>query len=126
VCEQGVVLKSYQVEDFVEKEESQYFGYYKGHRFDHIDHNWILFSEFVSLSFSFMTFVIRDKHQTADDLDDFSFDVTIYSFNINRKTFLTCDNFVSTNHEMLDDALKKLSVKDPQLLEQLHYYYEQE
>jgi len=59
-----------------------------------LNHNWVLFSEYLSLSFSFMTFVIRDKHQTADDLDDFSFDVTIYSFNINRKTFLTCDNFV--------------------------------
>jgi len=27
---------------------------------------------------------------------------------------------------MLNDVLKALSQKDPQLLEQLHYYYEQE
>jgi hypothetical protein len=61
VCNQGVSLKSYNVESFEAKKNNLQFRYFKGHRFDYKNHNWILFSEYISLSFSFMTLVIRDK-----------------------------------------------------------------
>lgn len=56
-------------------------------------------------------------------MDDYGFDVEQYNFNINRRTFLTCDNFVSKNHEKLQSVLKSLEKQDPILLEQLHYYF---
>lgn len=61
ICNQGVSLKSYNVETFESKKNNLQFKYFKGHRFDYKNHNWILFSEYISLSFSFMTLVIRDK-----------------------------------------------------------------
>ena len=83
------------------------FDFYLGHRMDTKNHNWMLFSGYLSLSFSFMTLVIRDHHQNAVKLDDYDFDVESYNFNINMKTFLTCNNFC-INHEFLIEALKKL------------------
>jgi len=44
-----------------------------------------------------MTLVIRDHHENATDLEmeKYVFDEEQYNFNINRKTFLTCNNFVA-------------------------------
>ena len=39
---------------------------------------------------------------------------------------MTCDNFVSFNYEKLGKVLYQLSEIDPDLLEQLHYYYIQQ
>ena len=61
-CDHGVTLSAYDVSKVNQsKRNDLYFQYYKGHRFDSRNHNWILFNEYISLSFSFMTFVIRDR-----------------------------------------------------------------
>jgi hypothetical protein len=52
------------------KKHNSYFDYYKGHRVDEVNHNWILFNEYISLSFSFMTLVIRDKFQIEETYED--------------------------------------------------------
>ena len=125
ICEQGVLLKSYDVENLQTTSKHLHFMFYKGHRFDHKNHNWILFSEYLSLSFSFMSLVIRGKNQNEENVED-QFDLTQYNFNINRMTFLTCDNFVCQNHDKLEVILNKLQKLDKDLLQQLHYYYTRE
>lgn len=130
VCNQGVKLKCYHVENFKKTKQSLTFNYCKGHRFDNKNHNWILFSEYISLAFSFMTLVVRGNSQRLLELGDIEpgteneLDVEEYNFIINRRTFLTCDNFISEDHERLQLTLKKLEEVDPDLLEQVHYYYE--
>ena len=90
-------------------DESLYFKYYKGHRFDYVNHNWILFNEYLTLSFSFMTLVIRDQAQRTNEYMNnkkFVFDVEQYNFIINRRTCFTCDNFVGENFDKLSYVLK--------------------
>jgi len=103
-----------------------HFDYYKGHRFDNKNHIWILFNEYLSLSFSFMTLVIRDRSQSDLSYHDenFLFDPEQFTFIINRKNCFTCDNFVGEDYEKLQFVLRKFNENDPVLLEQLHYFYE--
>jgi hypothetical protein len=73
-----------------------------------------------------MTLVIRDKHQDIEEdekADNYQLDLEMFRFNINRKTFLTCDNFVTLQYEKLEQSLKFLALRDKDLLELLHYYY---
>lgn len=41
-------------------------GCKKGHRFDGKNHNWLILGEYISLPFSYMTFVIKDKIEIKD------------------------------------------------------------
>ena len=40
----------------------------KGHRFDSKNHNWFIFREYISLPFSYMSFVIKHKIEIGDEL----------------------------------------------------------
>jgi hypothetical protein len=76
-----------------------------------------------------MTFVIRGRGQkeSGSYLDeDYIFDQEEYDFIINRKTCFTCDSFVGNDYEKLLFVLKKMNETNPILLQQLHYYYEEE
>jgi hypothetical protein len=78
----------------------------------------------MSLSYSFMTFVVRGKgQQSSFDDADYFFDETQYNFILNRRTVFTCDNFVGENYEKLLFVLQHMEQFNPVLLEQLHYYY---
>ena len=71
-----------------------------------------------------MTLVIRDKTQRSDDVNpDYSFDSDQYNFIINKRTFLTAEQYFVQNHTTLEYVLSELYKVDPNLLEQLHYYY---
>ena len=74
LCEQNVKLKSYDVSKINKQKDKldieSRFGIYKGHRVDYVNHNWMLFNEYLSLSFSFMTLVIRDRFQKEDTYED--------------------------------------------------------
>ena len=71
-----------------------------------------------------MTLVIRDKTQRSDDVNpDYSFDSDQYNFIINKRTFLTAEQYFVQNHTVLEHVLSELKKVDPNLLEQLHYYY---
>ena len=63
-----------------------------------------MLNEYVSLSFSFMTFVIRDRHQNMEKDEKYAYDndIEMFNYNINRKTYLTCDNFVKDNIEDME------------------------
>ena len=60
ICSQGTRIKSYnmKVSDFDTENVTFKFGY--GKRVD-ISHNWIIFRNFINLSFSYMTFVIKEN-----------------------------------------------------------------
>lgn len=94
------------------------FNLNKGHRFDFKNHNWILFYEYISLSFSFMTFVIRAKSRSSDEVNLKSqiFDVEQYHFLLNRKTCFHCDEFVENDYEKLEYVLSNLERIDPVLI----------
>ena len=107
LTDQNVCLKTFDVKK-VNDSADNFFDYYKGHRMDQINHNWILFNEYISLSFSFMTLVIRDRQQKSEsifDEEDFMFDTEQYNFIINRYTCFTCDNFVGNDYEKLSFIL---------------------
>jgi hypothetical protein len=44
-----------------QKNEVKGFGVHKGHRFDSKNHSWLIMQDFISMSFSYMTFVINDQ-----------------------------------------------------------------
>jgi hypothetical protein len=71
-----------------------------------------------------MTFVIKDKqHDMEQEEIHYQLDTEMFRFNINNKTFLTANNFISYDYERLEECLKYIKEKDPDLLELLHYYY---
>ena len=92
-----------------------------------MNHNWILFNEYLTLSFSFMTLVIRDQTQNntlqQTEFEKGAFDKEEFNFIINRRTCFTCDSFVSENYDQLKYVLDQLYKLDPVLLQQLNYYY---
>jgi hypothetical protein len=119
--EEGVRLKAFDVGQVTDTALDEYmeFNYDIGHRFDSKNSNWILFSEYLSMSFSFMTFVIKDKMDSVDDYLDpnNTFDPTIYNYLINRRNCFTSDNLVGENYEKLYFILSNMEKVDPTLLE---------
>jgi hypothetical protein len=61
---------------------NEIFPFSKGERFDSENHNWILFEEYIGLSFSYMTLILREKQ--LKNSNDEVFDPEIYNFIINR------------------------------------------
>jgi hypothetical protein len=53
-------------------------------------------------------------------------DIEMFCFNINKKTFLTCDNYVNLQYDHMELALKYLAKNDIDMLDLLHYYYTEE
>lgn len=103
VTEQNVILKSYDFDTPVQTMGSK-FTLKRGVRMNAHDQNWILFTDYMSLSFSFMTFVIKDSLTDQNLPRNGNLDIEAYNYNINRKTFLTCNNFVA----MYSNSLKKI------------------
>ena len=73
-----------------------------------------------------MTFVIKNKIQEESDhylRDDYLFDLEQYNYIINKRTALTDDKMVATDHDKLGYILKSFDQIDPVLLEQIQYYH---
>jgi len=76
--------------------------------------------DFISLPYSYMTFVIIMKILEESDShinDDYLFDLEQYNFIINRKTALSLDSAVVNDHDKLGYILKSLEAIDPVLLQ---------
>lgn len=114
ITSQNIAIKSYDFEVPKQKVDSV-FNLRKGQRMDPHDHNWILMTEYMCLSFSFMTLVIKDNLDYNIPKNG-SLDVEAYNYNINRRTFLTCDNFVAVHSKNLKTILTFLEEIDPELL----------
>jgi len=59
----SVTVYDYQkkLSEMIENEGQAGFSLSKGHRFDDVNHNWMILGEYISLGFSYMTFVIKDE-----------------------------------------------------------------
>ena len=50
-------------------------------------HNWMIFRNYINLSFSYMTFVIKENFEkNSFAMEDFLFDVEGYDYVLNRNT----------------------------------------
>ena len=106
MCEQGCKMKTYnfKITDF----ETPKFNFGTGNRVETTTHNWIIFRNFINLSFSFMTFVIKENFDEGYVRADFLFDIEGYDFIYNRESIFTSDNrLVTLNYEKLNFILTK-------------------
>jgi hypothetical protein len=69
ITDQGVKLKCFDVQPFNDQYEgiskTQVIGSDYGHRFDDKQHSWIFLSEYISISYSYMTFVIQNSRHSG-------------------------------------------------------------
>ena len=69
------------------------FTFYFGYRIDQNTNNWVIFRNYINLSFSYMTFVIKDNFErNAYAMENYHFDIEGYDFVLNRQTIFTDDN----------------------------------
>jgi hypothetical protein len=64
-------IKAFDFQDFDDLESSNSnaeLGNHKGYRVDGKNHNWLIFREYISLPFSYMSFVIKSKIEEGDEL----------------------------------------------------------
>ena len=94
-------------------------AYATGHRFDSKNHEWVYMKDFLSLSFSYMTFVLKKKLDEEDWLSkpDISFDKEMYNYILKRQTSFTEDLKLMLDHEKLASILKNLEAIDKGLIE---------
>ena len=120
ICSQGIRLQAYKIEP-VESGDSffRHLDFSKGFRFDHMNHNWAFFNEYLSFSFSFLTLMkriyTRDELNVA--LQPEVFDADDFNFLVNRKSCFTSDGAIRENSEMLQSVLSRFLQADPSLLE---------
>ena len=94
----------------------------KGHRFDSINHNWLLLNQFLCLPFCYMSFVIKDKiEQKDEDMADQVFDITPYNYLFNKSTAFIDSSFVREDHEYMENLFSHLNKLNPEYTCQLQY-----
>ena len=123
-CNQGCKLKAYTYDFDLSSltTESASFSFESGHRVDVDTHNFIIFRNFINLSFSYMTFVIKDNFDKSGYImDDFLFDIEGYDFLINKQNLFFNHDLITEQYDKLSFILKNYELVDPVLLETLHY-----
>ena len=92
-----------------------------GIKFDGKNHNWLIFQEYISLPFSYMTFVIkRSIEQNLTSLP-MKFDPVAHYYLFNRcSSFMNLD-LQNLNLQYLENILNELDQLNPEFLEILNY-----
>lgn len=94
----------------------------KGHTFDAKNHNWLIFKEYLSLPFSYMSFVMKDKIEINDkNIPGSIFDPEPYNYVFNRSTSFIDGDFVYKDYQQLKYVLESLKELDSLNLEIIHY-----
>mgnify|MGYP003913353791 CR=1 FL=1 len=86
--------------------------------------NWAIFRNFINLSFSYMTFVIKDNFdKNSYAMSDYEFDIEGYDFVLNNNTIFTENNAAILNQDFqkMSFILKKYMELNVDFIEQLHY-----
>ena len=112
MCRKGCKIKSYKmkVSDF----KKARFDFPNGQRMDPVTHNWLIFRNYINLSFSYMTFVIKANFDTGYLQEDYVFDLEGYDFLLNRETIFTSDpSLVESNFDYLNYILSNFEGIDP-------------
>ena len=90
-------VKAYDFEELGENksESTSTISNDRGHRFDFKNHNWLIFKQYISLGFSYITFVIKDKIENNDpSIRKNLFDPMPYNYIFNKGTSFLDDDFV--------------------------------
>lgn len=135
LVKQGVRMNCFEVGELNEMHHGKKslqnikFGYHKGHRFDAKHHEWLYMRDYLCLSYSYMTFVMKYKFQLDDSGEDQSynevkFDQEMYNYILKNQTAFTEDPELMLDHEKLGSILKSLEAIDISYIEQIQYYYE--
>lgn len=75
------------VDQLILEKDTTTFDHTKGHKIDFKNHNWVLLKDCLSLSFSYLTFVMQDKIENNDPcMDGNVFDITPYNYIFNKNT----------------------------------------
>ena len=109
--------------------ENTLFSFPFGCRLEPTTHNWVIFRNFINLSFSYMTFVIKEHNeQNKFTNKNYIFDLEGYDFVLNHKTIFTDEKktLVQEDFDKLSYILKNYFEICPMLLETLHYPNERE
>ena len=94
----------------------------KGIRFDGKNHNWMVFDSYLSLPFSYMSFMIKDKLEKKDHiLDNNIFDSEPYTYIFNKSTSFMDDTFTRQSTVELQQALREMHKRNPKSLGILKY-----
>ena len=99
--EQRCAVTSYDYEGAIQrfKAKKAKLSVHKGHRVDGKNHNWLIFDEYITLPFSYMSFVIKDKIENEDpNIQGNLFDPVPYNYIYNRSTSFIDGDFVSNDH----------------------------
>lgn len=89
-----------------EQVSSGIFDFSKGNRFNAKGHDWMVFDNYLSLSFSYMTFVIKDMIERSDpSIANNEFDMEPYNYLFNRRTSFIDSKFVTTDSDELVSVL---------------------
>lgn len=84
----------------------------KGIKIDGKNHNWLLFEEYLSLPFSYVTFMIRDKLDLLKERDRikyYTFNKTPFNYVFNKSSGFMDGNLVTDDHLRLDRVLDQIS-----------------
>ena len=95
-CSVRVFDTKHNLESILLRDSKKQFPLCKGHRFDNEGHNWILLREYLGLSFSYMTFVIKAKHESGKMIlsKKGNFDFEPYNYILNRSTCFLKEDFI--------------------------------
>jgi hypothetical protein len=95
----------------------------KGHRFDNDGHNWILMREYLGLSFSYMTFVIKAKIESGKMKlpKKGNFDFEPYNYILNRSTCFLKKEFIENGFQELKTIFKRWLEVEKGLLDLITY-----
>lgn len=103
--------------------EALSLGISKGHKFDGKNHNWLLFDEYMTTPFSYMTFAIKDKIEKHDPcMLENRFDPEPYNYLFNRSSSFMDSSFTKKNHEELQQVLEYFDQNEDANLELLTYF----
>ena len=92
-----------------EQISSGIFDFSKGNRFNAKGHDWLIFDNYLSLSFSYMSFVIKDMIERSDpSVQGNEFDIQPYNYLFNKRTSFTDSKFITEDSDELVDVLEEL------------------
>lgn len=104
--------------------KNEKMGLSRGHHIDDENNRWIFLNEYILLPYSFMTFLIRQKHQElgTHNHSDYVFDVEQYNFIYNKQTIFTFDTDKCLDFNYMKYLIESMNKYDPILLDLLQYY----
>lgn len=119
-------MKAFQYQDLDKLKNTRRsigLGSERGVRMDGKNHNWLIMEEYMSLPFSYMTFVIKNFIETVskETRDKYVFDAEPYNYLLNKSTSFLDGNFVRIDATQLQNILHNFLLLDKGLLEILHY-----